>query len=149
MGQKHGFLNLFEKLVFNFYLISSIMKIYIICCSPAQIPYFGKFLLQRYKPKYSQPIRLQDFLIDYISRTSQWYSLIFCVLIQISINWKLIRTFVDGRGQIWVWPVWSQDPKIGSISRMNWWNELIFCIVVQIQESKRLFQWFLSEPGQK
>ena len=36
------------------------MKIYVICCVPAQIPYLGKILFLRYGPKCSQPIRLQD-----------------------------------------------------------------------------------------
>ena len=50
MGQKQDFLNLMKILVINFYGICSIMKIYIICCVPAQIPYLGKFLW-RYTPK--------------------------------------------------------------------------------------------------
>ena len=86
MGQKQGFLNILKNFVINFYWICSIMKIYIICCVPAQIPYLGKFLFLRYGPKCSQPIRLQDFLINHISRTNQWNSLIFCMLIQIYIN---------------------------------------------------------------
>ena len=42
--------------------ICSVMKTYIICCVPEQIPYFGKFLFLRYRPKCSQSIRLSDFL---------------------------------------------------------------------------------------
>ena len=80
------FFNLLENLVINFYWIWSIMKIYIICCVPAQIPYLGKFLFLRYGPKCSQPIRLQDFLINHISRTNQWNSLIFYMLTQLHIN---------------------------------------------------------------
>ena len=49
------FLTLLKKLVIN----CSITKIYIICCVPAQT-YLGKFLILRYGPKCSQPIRLQD-----------------------------------------------------------------------------------------
>ena len=126
MGQKQGFLNLLKDLVITFYWIYSIMRTYIICNVPVQIPYFGKYLFLKYEPKCSQPIRLQDFLINHISRTNQWNSLIFCMLIQIHIIiswWK------------YVWPVWSQDSKIDCISRMNWWNELIFCMLVQIQEN--------------
>ena len=70
MGQKQGFLNLLKNLVINFYYICSIMKIYIICCLPVQIPYLGKFLFLRYGPKCSQPIRLQDFLINHIQNKS-------------------------------------------------------------------------------
>ena len=44
MRQKQGFLNLLNNLVINFYWICSIMKIYIICCVPGQIPYLGNFL---------------------------------------------------------------------------------------------------------
>ena len=126
MGQKHGFCSLFKNLVINFYWIWSIMEFYIICCVPTQMSYLWKFLFLRYRPKCSQPIRLQDFLTKHISRKNQWYSLNFCMLIQIYINQKLIRKFLDGRDQKWVWPVWPQDSKIGCIFRMNWWNELIF-----------------------
>ena len=134
MGPKQGFFDLLENLVINFYWIWSIMKIYIICCVPAQIPYLGKFLFLRYGPKCSQPIRLQDFLINYISRTNQWNSLIFYMLIQIHINQKLIKKFWGGHGQRWVWLAWSQDSKIDCMTRMSWWNKLIFCMLVQIQE---------------
>ena len=79
-GPKTGFFfNLLENLVTNFYRLWSIMKIYIICCVAAQIPYLRKFLFLRYGPKCSQPVRLQDFLINHISRTNQWSSLNFCV----------------------------------------------------------------------
>ena len=64
MGQKcakKGFLNLLENLVINFFWIRSIVKVYIICCILAQIPYLGKIWFLRYGPKYSLPIRLQDF----------------------------------------------------------------------------------------
>ena len=86
MGQNQGFFNLLENLVINLYWIWSLMEIYIIGCVPAQIPYLGKFLFLRYGPKCSHPIRLQDFLINHISKTNQWNSLIFCMLIQICIN---------------------------------------------------------------
>ena len=67
--KNRGFYNLLKNLVINFYWICSTMKIYIICCVPAQIPYLGKFLFQRNGPECSQPIRLQDFSINHISRT--------------------------------------------------------------------------------
>ena len=78
------------------YWIWPAMKIYIICCVPAQIPYLGKFWFLRYRPKFSQPIRQQDFLINHISRTNQWISLILRMLIQISVNQKLIKNFWMG-----------------------------------------------------
>ena len=68
-GPKKGFLNLLKNLVINIYWICSKLKIYIICCVSTQIPYLGKFLFLRYAPKCSQPIKLQDFLIDHIFRT--------------------------------------------------------------------------------
>ena len=86
MGQKQGFFNILKNYVINFYWICSMMKIYNICCVPTQISYLGKFLFPKYGPKCFQPIRLQDFLINHISRTNQWNSLIFCMLIQIYIN---------------------------------------------------------------
>ena len=86
MGQKQDFLKVLKNFVINFYWICSIMKMYIICYVPAQIPYLEKFWLLRYGPKCSQPIRFQEFLINHISRTSQWNSLSFCMLIQIHIN---------------------------------------------------------------
>ena len=74
MGQKYGFLNLFENLVINFFWIWSekesyhFFRIYIICFL-AQIPYLGKIWFPRYRSKSSGPIRLQDFYIPYISIT--------------------------------------------------------------------------------
>ena len=56
MCQKQGCWNMLKSLVINFYWICSVMKIYIILCVPAQIPYLGTFLFLRYGP-----IRLQDF----------------------------------------------------------------------------------------
>ena len=96
MDQKKGFLSLLESLVINFYWIWSIIKIYIIFCVPAQIPYLRNFLLLRYGSKCSQPIRLQNFLINHISRTNQWNSLRFYMLIQIHINSKLVKKLLSG-----------------------------------------------------
>ena len=72
-----------------------------------------------------------------------------CILIQIHINWKLMKKYLGGHGQKWVWPVWSGDSKTDCTSRMNGWNEVIFWLLMQIQESLKLFHWFLSECGQK
>ena len=138
MGPKQGSLNLLKNLVINFFWISSIMKIYTIFCVTAQIPYLGKYLSLRYGSKRCQPIRLQDFLINHISRTNQWNSLIFCIFIQIHINQKLIKIFLCGLGQKLVCSVWSRDSKINSTSKMNGRNELIFCMLVQIQKIIKL-----------
>ena len=67
-------------------------NLYCLLCS-CTILYLGKYLFPRYGPISSQPIRLQDFLINYISRTNRWNSLIFFMLIQIHINQKLIKKF--------------------------------------------------------
>ena len=96
-GTKTGFfLSILKNFVINFYWICSIMKIYIICCVSAQVRYLGKFWFLRYGPKRPQPIKLQDFSINHISRTNQWNSLIFCMLIQIHINQKLSQNFWMG-----------------------------------------------------
>ena len=86
MGQRRGILNILKNFVINFHWICSVTKIYIICYVPAQIPYLGKICFLRYAPKYSPSIRLQDFLINRISRKNQWNSLIFCMLMEIHIN---------------------------------------------------------------
>ena len=63
-------------MVINFDRICSVIKIYIICCIPAQIPYLGKTLFLRYRPKCSQSVRWQDFNINCFSRIYWWNSLI-------------------------------------------------------------------------
>ena len=63
----------------------------------------------------------------------------------------LIKKFLVGYGQKWVWPVWSCDSKINCFLRMNLWNELIFCMLVQIEESLKvismIFGWAWSKIG--
>ena len=93
---KSSFLNILKNCVINFYWICSIMRIYNICCVPAQIPYLGKFWFLRYGPKCSQPIRLQDFLISHISRTNQWNTL------HVDTNSHELK--VDQKLFIWAWP---------------------------------------------
>ena len=85
-GPKIWFFEFIEKFCHQFLLSYFIKKTYIICCVPAQTSCLGKCLFLRYGPKYSQPIRLQDFLINDISRTNQLNSLIICTLIQIHMN---------------------------------------------------------------
>ena len=51
------FLKLLTNLAINFYSICSVMKIYIIYCVPAQIPYLEKSFCLRYESKYYQLIR--------------------------------------------------------------------------------------------
>ena len=76
-GSKTDLFKLLKNLFIDFYLILSIMKIYIIFFVAAQIPFLGKFLLLRYGLKYSLPFRMQEFLINHISRWNKWNNLIF------------------------------------------------------------------------
>ena len=69
MGQKQSFLNLLKNFVINFYRLSFLMKIYIICCVPAQIPCMGKFLFLRYGPKWANQIE-GFFNQQYLQNTS-------------------------------------------------------------------------------
>ena len=46
------------------------MKIYLVSSVPAQIIYLGKMLCLRCRPKWSQPIRFQDFLINHFSKAN-------------------------------------------------------------------------------
>ena len=63
LAQNLDFLKLMKNLGFNFFFIWFIIKVNIICCIPAQIPYLGKICFLRNWPKCSQLIRLQDFQI--------------------------------------------------------------------------------------
>ena len=112
-GQKRGqkrffeFIENFLNFTINLYWIRSITKTCIFCSVPAQIPFLRKFWFLRYGPKCSQPIRLQEFLINHISRTNQWNSLIFYMLIQVHINQKLIKFFFG-----WAWSKMSLDSLV-------------------------------------
>ena len=53
MDQKR-FFGFKENFVIKFYWIFSIMKIFIVCCVPAQFIYLGKNLFVRYRPKCCQ-----------------------------------------------------------------------------------------------
>ena len=75
-GSKIGFFGFKEKFRHKFSLNLFYNK-NLCFWVPAQIPYLGKTLFLRYRPNCSQPIRLQDFQINYFSRTNRWNSLIF------------------------------------------------------------------------
>ena len=83
-GPKTEFFEFIEKFCHHFLL--NLFYNYVICYIPEQTPYLGKFLFLKYGPKCSQIMRLQDFLINHISRTNQRNSLIFCMLTQICVN---------------------------------------------------------------
>ena len=70
------FLNLFENLVIYFFWIWSMKEVYIIWCILVQILDLRKIWFLKFRPKCSQPIRFQDFQIDYISRAEWWKNLV-------------------------------------------------------------------------
>ena len=117
-------LNLLGNLVINFFWMWSIMKVYTICSILPQIPYLGKTWFLRYWPKCFRPIRLQDFLINYISRTKWWKSLIFCMLIQIYRKKKLIEKYWVGLGRKWCGHSVLRTLKLavcqGKTNKINW-----------------------------
>ena len=137
-GQKQVFLNLLKNLIINFNWSSSIMKTFIICCVPVEIPYLGKFLFLGYRPKCSQPIRLQDFLINHISRTNQWKVLWWYKLTYIK-SWSKI--FWLGMARSGYGQFGYGTLKLTVYLENEWWNELIFRMLVQIHIAK-LFHWF-------
>ena len=72
----------------------------------------------RYETKCSQPIKLQDFLINHISSTNNES------LIVLHYGTNLHKLKVDQKmfGWMWpklVWPAWSQGSKTDCISRMH------------------------------
>ena len=129
---KNGFLNLLKNLVVNFYWICSIMKIYIICCVSTQIPYLGEFLLLRYGPKCSQPIRLQDLLIERRRRTNRTRT---------NYDWtrrKRVSRRTSSRGR--------KQRKCTNEGKNSYWNWLIltFLSLLLLKEKKTLkIQTFL------
>ena len=78
---------------------------------PAQVPYLGKILFLRYRPKCSQPIRLQDFQMNYFSRINRSNSLIFFHGDTNSQKLKDGGKFLVGHGQKIDVANWSRDCK--------------------------------------
>ena len=79
---KAGLLNLLKNLIVHFFWIWSMIKVYIICYIPAQIPHLGKIWSLIYGPKCCWPITLQDFKINCISKTKSW---------KLKVDWKILR----------------------------------------------------------
>ena len=100
----------------NFYWISSIMKTHIIYCVSAQIPCLIKFLFLGYGPKCSQPIRLQNFLINHISKTNQWNF----DFLNVDTNSCQLKVDLIIFGWAW-WEVSMDEISIEWIDRMNWY----------------------------
>ena len=127
---KIGFLEFIEKFGHEF-ILNLFYNENIIDCVPAQILHLGKVCSWDMGwLKCSQPIRLQDFIINHIAKTSQWNCQMFCILIQVHIN---VDQKIFWIGMVWSWL--TLDSEVDCISRINRWNELIFYILVQIQES--------------
>ena len=49
----------------------------------------------------------------------------------------MIKIFLVGHGQKWVWPIWSLDSKIDYILRMNRWNYWFFACWYKFMLIKR------------
>ena len=83
MGQKHGFLDLLK----NWFLLNLFYdeNLYYLLCSCIN-HIFGKILVPEIWAKMFSANQIADFLINHISKTNQYNSLIFCILIQIHIN---------------------------------------------------------------
>ena len=90
----------------------------------------GKIWFLRYGPKCSRPVRLQDFYINYISRTKWWKSLIFFHVDidswKIEVDWKILG---------WACSKMGVTSKNGCMPRKNEWNKFIFGVLIQIHES--------------
>ena len=121
--KKKGFLNLKKNLVKNFPWICHIMKIYLVSSVPAQILYLRKILYLRCRPKWSQPIRFQDFLINHFFKANSMKQ---PNSFHVDTNSQKLK--VDGIFFGWKWSknecgqsdLWTL--KLTVISRMNWWN---------------------------
>ena len=82
MGQKQGFSNLLKNLVINFYYLFYNENLYYLLCSCTN-PIFWKIFVFEIRDKMFSVNQIAGFYNQPISRTNQWNSLIFCVLIQI------------------------------------------------------------------
>ena len=107
-----------ENLVINFYWICSLVKIYIICCVPAQIPSLRKIFFPRCRPKCYQKCK------QMLSGHGQkWKWPVW--------SWDSLHV---GTLLCWPWPFSSRDPKTCYILWMNIWIELIFGMLIVMQQ---------------
>ena len=145
-------LGVFLECYYQFFLnFDMVLENLHFCCVPAQITYSGKLWFLRYGSRYSQPIRLQDFLINHISRTSQWNNLIFLHVDKNSYKLKITKKFFGVDIQKWVQSILSQDSKMGFISRMDRWTNLIFLLSGanprKLKVISLIFGWMWSDMG--
>ena len=81
---------------------------YLLCFCTSLL--FGKNIPEIWA-KMLSAIQIAGFL-NHFSRSNQWNSLIFWMVMQILKNQKVIETFLVGHGQKWMWPIWSLESKI-------------------------------------
>ena len=98
--------------------------------------------------KYSQPIRMQDFLINHISRTNQWNSLIFLHFDtnshKFKVDQKILGCLVKNRcGQSGQGTL-NLTVSLERTDKINWY----FACGCKFRKTK-LCQWFSSRHGQK
>ena len=67
-----------------------------------------------------------------VSKLNWWNNLIFCMLVQMQEDWKLIQSFLGRPCQKWQWLFSSWDPKT-CILKMNIWIELIILMLIVMQ----------------
>ena len=122
---------------------------YIIWCVPAQIPHLGKISFLRYGPKCSQPIRLQDFLINHISRTNQQ-----AYFLYVDISSHKLK--VDQKIFWWTWSKMDMASLVTGL--WNWlylktelmeWTELLHAGTNsgKLKVILMIFEWACSEMG--
>ena len=150
---KKRVLNVSETFVISFFWIWSIVKVYFICCILAHIPVLEKIWFLRYRRICSQPIRLHDFKINYISRTKWQISLIFLCWYRF-MTWKLelIKKYWGGCGQKWCSHSVLRTLKIsvchGGMNGTSCFFKLVFWYKFRKAKSYVIiFGWLWSKMG--
>ena len=150
---KKRLLNVSETFVFSFFWIWSIVKVYFICCILAHIPVLEKIWFLRFRRICSQPVRLHDFKINYISRTKWQISLIFLCWYRF-MTWKLelIKKYWGGFGQKWCSHSVLRTLKIsvchGGMNGISCFFKLVFWYKFRKAKSYVIiFGWLWSKMG--
>ena len=132
------------------------MKIYIICCVPAQILYWGFSKINQWNSlifvcwcKFAKlKSWLNIFWLGMVKNGCCEFGLWTLKLTLFEewtdgINWffaccykfmqirMCLKIFGVGMVKKWLWQVWSWYSEIDCISKMNRWNKLIFCMLIQ------------------
>ena len=108
-GPKIGFLNLKKNLVSNLHWICPVMKIYVICCVPAQILHSGKNVpeIQANMLSANQNAGFLLFLQNKSMKQPH-----FLHVDTNSQKLKVDRKFFVDMVKKWMWSSWSLDSKI-------------------------------------